>query len=377
MSGAGSTVEGRKAPESDVARRLKRSVEVFPASDGTLYLLQSGLGRDLVVQKPTERDRLLLEALSAGFVTESELTAACEKRGIPSIGVAGALADLESAGLIERAALNESLTQAERTRYDRQLLYFTDLLDDPTAYAEDRQAMLRDATATIIGTGGLGSWTACGLACGGVGSLILIDDDRVEISNLNRQILFGMDDVGALKVEAAERALSRHNPALRVQAVNRRVSNRDDANAVIEGSDVVITVADWPPYELPRWVNSAAVAAGIPHVSAGQQLPVNRVGPTVIPGRSACLECEEGRVRAEYPLFDELVDFRIGRRVPAAAIGAASGILGSMLAMEAIHLLTGTATPATVDAVLMFDTRTLEVTREAIERDPECPVCGV
>jgi bacteriocin biosynthesis cyclodehydratase domain-containing protein len=203
----------------------------------------------------------------------------------------------------------------------------------------------------------------------------LVDDDRVETSNLNRQILFGADDVGVLKVEAAERALSRHNPELRVRAVSRRVSSQDDVDGVIEGSDVVITVADWPPYELPRWVNAAAVTAGIPHISAGQQLPLNRVGPTVIPGRSACLECEERQVRGDYPLFDELVDFRIAHRAPAPTIGTASGILGSMLATETIHLLTGTATPASVDAVLMFDLRTLEVTREEIQRDAECPVC--
>lgn len=355
--------------------RLKRSIDAFPASDGSLYLLRTGVDEEYAVEDPTDRDRVVLELLGAGYVSEAALVAECERRGVASDGIAETLAALEHGGFVERAGGGNLLTEQERERYDRQLIYFADLAE-PGVLAEELQLRLKEATVVVLGTGGLGSWTACGLACAGVGSLVLIDDDRVELSNLNRQILFGEDDVGGLKVDMAKRALHAHNPDLQIRAVERRVRGPEDLKDVLDGASLLIAVADWPPYELPRWVNRACVEAGVPHISAGQHLPLNRVGPTVVPGRSACLECEERRARRDYPLYDEVTEFRTANQVDAATIAPASGILGSMLAMEAIHLLTGVSPPSSLNAVLMFDLRTMVVTREEIERDPDCPVCA-
>lgn len=373
--GVGAKVEAEETAGRVAEYRLKRSIDAFPASDGELYLLRTGAGEDYVVKDPTERDRVVLELLGKGYVSEAALVAECERRGLAGDGVAGALEDLERGGFVERAGGGDLLAERERARYDRQLIYFADLAA-PGVRSEELQLRLREATVVVLGTGGLGSWTACGLACAGVGSLVLIDDDRVELSNLNRQILFGERDVGGLKVEMAERALHAHNPEIDIRTVERRVRGPRDLDDVLDGASLVITVADWPPYELPRWVNGACVAAGVPHISAGQHLPLNRIGPTVVPGESACLECEERAIRREYPLYDELAEFRTARPVDAATIAPASGIVGSMLAMEAIHLLTGLVTPSSQDAVLLFDLRTLVVTREEIARDPDCPVCG-
>jgi bacteriocin biosynthesis cyclodehydratase domain-containing protein len=333
------------------------------------------MSEDFVVSKPTERDRVLLERLGQGYFSEAELIEACEARGIEAEEVGRALADLDSIGLLERSSGESLLSPEERERYDRQLIYFSDLVG-ANLLAESCQRRLQESTVVVLGTGGLGSWVASGLACAGVGSLVLIDDDRVELSNLNRQILFGEDDVGGLKVEMARRSLLRHNSQLNIRTVDRRVYGPGDLADVLDGVDLLIAVADWPPYDLPRWVNQACVEARVPHISAGQHLPLNRVGPTVIPGESACLECEERAIRQDYPLYDELAEFRTAHPTEAATIGTASGILGSMLAMEAIHLLSGAVTPASIDAVLLFDLRTMVTTREAVERDPECPVCG-
>jgi molybdopterin-synthase adenylyltransferase len=363
------------AGEPAVEYRLKRSIDAFPASDGELYLLRTGSGEDHVVKDPTERDRAILELLGKGYVTEAGIVDELRRRGVDDDGVGDALADLEQGAFVERAGGGALLSERERDRYDRQLIYFADLAA-PGVLAEELQQRLREATVVVLGTGGLGSWTACGLACAGVGSLVLVDDDRVELSNLNRQILFGERDVGGLKVERAKRALRAHNPEIAVRAVERRVRGPRDLDDLVDGASLVITVADWPPYDLPRWVNRACVEAGVPHVSAGQRLPLNRVGPTVVPGESACLECEERGIRRDYPLYDELAEFRTAHPVDAATIAPASGIVGSMLAMEAIHLLTGLARPSSQGAVLLFDLRTLVVKREEIARDPDCPLCG-
>ncbi len=370
------TPSGRPPPvPPHRAYRLKRSLEVFPASDGSLYLLRSGTGDDFVLSDPTSEDRALLELLSQGFLSESHLREALGRRGLPTGGIGDCLAKLEELGLLERDEGRDVLSPEQRRRYDRQLIYLSDLAA-PGISGETLQRRLAEARVVILGCGGLGSWAACGLACAGVGSLALIDHDRVELSNLNRQLLFTEADVGEPKVEAAARTLAAHNSELELAPVRRRVCGPADLVDVLEGADLLIATADWPPYELQRWVNRACLDAAVPYISAGQFLPLVRVGPMVLPGRSACQQCLERQTRRGFPMYDE-VTAAISKKAPrAATLGAASGVVGSMLAMEAIHLLTGASRPASVDTALILDLGTMRLSTERVRRDPACPECG-
>ena len=103
----------------------------------------------------------------------------------------------------------------DRARYDRQLRYFGDLAPGATPPSE-YQRRLREARVALLGLGGLGSWAAYALACCGVGELVLVDGDRVEESNFNRQILYRERDIGRLKAEAAAEALAAFNSACRL-----------------------------------------------------------------------------------------------------------------------------------------------------------------
>jgi bacteriocin biosynthesis cyclodehydratase domain-containing protein len=367
---------GRPPPILDArAYRLKRSIELFSASDGSLYLLRSGTGDDFAVSQPTASDRLLLESLSAGFVSQGELLEAFRERRIRSDDITESLSLLREQGLIEDGGCEELLASEERQRYDRQLIYFSDLAA-PGTRAEELQRRLARASVVILGCGGLGSWSACCLACAGIGSLVLVDDDRVETSNLNRQLLFAEGDIGQLKVEAAARSLAEHNSKLRIHAVPRRVRGTSDLADLVPAANLVLVTADWPPYELPRWVNQACLAARVPYMTAGQFLPLVRVGPMVVPGQSACLDCLERAARRDFPLYDEVAERQIEHAPPAATLGAASALVGSMLALETIHFLTGACRPATIDEAVIVDLRSLTVSRERIRQDPGCPGCG-
>lgn len=356
--------------------RLKRTLSPFPASDGSLYLIRNGSEEDFVVPDPTPRDLVVLETLAAGFVDQAELSLACERRGLDSEGIERAIADLDAAGLLEWRRRRDPLDPERRERFDRQLIYFADVGRAGICAAEEAQLRLARSTVVILGCGGLGSWVACGLTCAGVGELVLIDDDRVELSNLNRQLLFGDADVGSAKTATAKRALQAHDSRVGVRTVERRVRGPEDLEDVLEGADLLIATADWPPFELPRWVNRACLRAGVPYLTGGQFLPLSRVGPTVIPGETACLECEERRIRRDFPLYDEMAEFRTANPPTAATVGAACGTVGSMLATEAIHLLSGVVEPASLGAALILDMRTMEISREETQRDPDCPTCG-
>jgi bacteriocin biosynthesis cyclodehydratase domain-containing protein len=228
----------------------------------------------------------------------------------------------------------------------------------------------------VLGCGGLGSWAASALACAGIGSLVLVDDDRVELSNLNRQILFERGEVGAAKVEAVARRLRAFDPDLEVRAVARRVRSPSDVRALLDGADVLVNTADTPAYELERWVNAACTAAGVPHLVAGQQPPLVRVGPLYRPGRGPCHACQETATRSAHPLYGELTAYRRTRPNRAITLGPASAAIGALLAMEVVHLLAGAGAPATQGRAMVMDLRTFEVRWEAFARDPGCAVCA-
>ena len=344
--------------------RLRPSVEPFPASTGDIYLLRSDGGHDVVLREATPFARELVDSLAAGAVVADE----------PDLNAA--IAELEEAGVVAVASAGSAtgaLSPTELLRYDRQLHYFGDQAS-AGSNAADMQLALRDATVVVLGAGGLGSWTMAGLACAGVGRIVAVDDDTIELSNLNRQVLYRMSDLGRRKVDVAAESLRALNPELDFVALARRVRGVEDVRAVAAGADFVVCTADWPVHEIGRWVNRACFELRVPHTSAGQFPPRVRIGPTFVPGRTACLECQEIAVRKSFPLYDELVAHRREHVPVAATLGAPSGLIGSLLAMEVIHSITGISEPATLGRGLVFDLRDFSNHWEAVEPDPDCPL---
>jgi bacteriocin biosynthesis cyclodehydratase domain-containing protein len=339
--------------------RLRASLEPFFASDGDVYLLRGGAGREHVVRAPSEVDRALLRQLAREGVAVD-----------PSSPAAARLAPLVQAGVVVPEPRLEALGASDAQRFARQLPYLEDF-GDPIA----GQRRLRAASVAILGCGGLGTWALGALASAGVGRFVLVDDDRVELSNLNRQILYGATDVGAAKVARAAAWLAAFDPAIDMVALQERIERPADLRC-LDGCDALLLTADWPPYELARWVNDACQELGLPFIMAGQQPPLVKVGPTFIPGDGACFHCHEQRVRREYPFYDELAAQRMREPPEAATLGPASALIGALLALEVMHLLLGHRPLATHDRVLLIDVRTLQTRWESIARDAGCARCA-
>jgi bacteriocin biosynthesis cyclodehydratase domain-containing protein len=115
----------------------------------------------------------------------------------------------------------------------------------------------------------------------------------------------------------------------------------------------------------------------VPRIVAAQFPPRVRIGPSYIPGTTGCLACQERALRRDHPLYDRVAEFRAGRPVVAATLGPASGIIGAAIAMDVVHHLTGIAAPATAGVGLTIDLRDWSVERAEVERDPDCPRCGI
>jgi bacteriocin biosynthesis cyclodehydratase domain-containing protein len=311
-----------------------------------------------VIRRPDPSDRRLLERLTAGGV-------------VPDADEAARLAPLVAAGLVVPRADLSTLAADDRERFARQLPYLSEL-GDPAAL----QRALREATVVVLGCGGLGTWALGGLACAGVGRLVLIDPDAVERSNLNRQLLYREADVGRAKVDAAADWVRSFDSRIAVEPVRARIESPGDLAPHLAGAGFLVQAADWPPYELGRWVNDACLAAGVPHITAAQQPPLLRIGPTYGAAGRPCFACHEQQVRAAFPLYDALAEHRRRAGADATTLGPASGIVGALIAQEVMHgLLTGTGGLATAGTAVLLDLRTLELRRERVLADPGCPAC--
>jgi molybdopterin/thiamine biosynthesis adenylyltransferase len=214
----------------------------------------------------------------------------------------------------------------------------------------------------ILGAGGLGCPAALALGAAGVSKIGIVDDDRVDASNLHRQVLFADTDVGELKVTAFGRALARRYPALPVEphAVRFDVSN---AEALVAAYDVLVDGTD--NFAAKFLANDAAVLAGKPLVHGaavglgGQLLTVPAHG-------RPCYRC----------LFEEPPPAGVGPScAEAGVLGPVPGVIGALLGAEAARLSKG-ETPAFVGRLVQYDSRSMSVRAVRFNPNPQCAVCA-
>lgn len=349
--------------------RLKRTTERIEAPNGDLILMRPS-AEDIKIDQPDERDRRLLAALDGSY-SQAELE---ERFG--SDGVRNVIAQMQELDLLEDAADDERVPPIERERFDRQLRYFSDLQTGDGPAPSECQARLQEARVVVLGVGGLGGRASWELACCGVGELWLIDGDRVEESNLNRQIQYSEADIGRLKAEAMAERLQGFNSKIHIRTTAERVESQDQLRELIVGADLVVDAADWPAHEIELWCNAACFDAGIPYIAMSHYPPVARAGPLYVPGQTGCFTCQTIAFRREYPLYDVAVEQRKGKPSPAATLGPACGLVGGLVGAEVMHFLTGLISPSMLGAGYIFDLRTMEVERFEVVPEPDCPICS-
>lgn len=230
------------------------------------------------------------------------------------------------------------------------------------------QQRLKAAHVAIVGLGGLGAPAALYLAAAGVGKLTLIDDDGVSLSNLQRQILYRTSDVRQLKALVGRDALSALNPAVEISPVAVEI-NAIKAERLLTGADVVLDGTD--DFDTRFAVNDACHALGIPLVSGAVgrwdgQVGVFASGTTKHAPAGERLPCYRCFVPEEPPQAEHCSEVGV--------VGALTGVIGSMMALEAIKLI-ARAGEALAGRVFLFDGLRAEARTVRLRPDPDCPVC--
>ena len=251
------------------------------------------------------------------------------------------------------AAPGPSLTPEQRERYSRHIVL--------PHWGEEGQRKLATAKVLVVGAGGLGSPVLIYLAGAGVGTLGIVEFDEVEISNLPRQILHHMHDIGCSKAASARQSIADNNPDVKVVLHETRLT-RENALEILSGYDVVVPAVD--TLATRYLTNDACVLLGKPMVEASV-LAYEGQCTVFLPGKG-CYRC----LYAAPPPPGLMPTPK-----EAGVLSILPAVMGPIQAMETLKLILGIGEPLN-GRLLLFDALAMEFRQVRIKRDPDCPVCG-
>jgi len=242
-----------------------------------------------------------------------------------------------------------SLSPSELERYERQMLI--------SGWGVEGQEKLKAARVAVVGIGGLGCPASVYLAAVGIGKIILIDKEKFELNNLNRQILGWQRDIGKFKAEVAKEKLKALNSDIKVEAVVAEIT-KNNAHSVIKDVDVVVDGQDnWKTRFI---INEHCVRRGIPFIHAGVSALHGQM-TTIVPGKGPCLRCIFPKDPPEV------------KKIPVLATTPA--LFASLQIMETVKLIAGMGKPL-VGRMLFANGGEMVFETVEVKRNVECPVCG-
>lgn len=246
------------------------------------------------------------------------------------------------------------LTASELSRYARQVV-----LPEIGVAGQERLGASR---VLLVGAGGLGSPAALYLAAAGVGTIGIVDSDAVELSNLHRQIIHRVDDVGRAKATSASDGIGRLNPHVTVRPYHQRLT-RDSAHALVESYDVVVDGSD--NYATRYAVNDACAATGTPWVYGSVERYAAQISVFDV-SRGPCYRCvyPEAPAPGDTPSCEEV-----------GVLGAVPGVAGSLQATETLKILLGIGEPL-IGRLLQIDLLRAQWSTIQIDKRPDCAACG-
>lgn len=245
--------------------------------------------------------------------------------------------------------LEITLSKLELERYDRQMLI--------SGWGEEGQKKLKSAKVVVAGVGGLGCPASVYLAAAGVGKLVIVDKEKFELSNLNRQILGWQKDIGRFKSEAAAEKLRALNPDIEIKPLILEITEDNIHELVHDASVVVDAMDNWGTRFI---INKGCVEKGVPFVHAGIFGLFGQL-TTIIPGKGPCLRC----IFPKAP--EELARFPVPGVTPA--------FFATLQVMETLKLIVGLGKTLT-GRMLVFDGESMDFTIINVEKKLECPICS-
>ncbi|MEV6521233.1 ThiF family adenylyltransferase [Longispora sp. NPDC051575] len=351
------------------APRVKRVHTPFRTASGAIRIGGAAFG---VASEITDADGVLWSLITAmDGVRPPEQVAEHVHREFPQHSVdalTAAIGGLVATGYFEDGAVAADVDPERRERYSRSVAYYSYIDRAPRSSPWDVQDLIGAAHVAVLGVGGVGAACAYSLAASGIGRLTLIDNDVVESSNLNRQLLYLPEDIGKPKVHAAAARIGLLRPDCPIEARQVAVDSEEGVRALFAEVDLVVLGADTPD-QIDNWCNRAALATGTPWVNGGYDGP--HVCLTLyVPGAGPCWRCL--RLSSHYEGESTAGPGPLMHMVTAAT----ANLTGQFAAHIALAQLTGVSPPPVGEPVVWNTVRLGHAFTVPVAHRPDCPDCG-
>lgn len=285
---------------------------------------------------------------------------------------------LDNEYLLEDVSRNHSgnLTDYDITRWSRNIEFFgayCKTTDNKFFYQEK----LKSTKVAILGLGGVGSNVLYNLVAMGVCNIKAVDCDEVELSNLNRQIIYSESDIGQLKSIAAKNRISQFLPQAKTEFINKEITCIKDIEEIIADQDIVISAIDQPREAVMDWINVACVKYNVPFLCGALDSKL-AICYAIIPGKTGCIECWKVNANKSSLRFQNLIQHKgfVPASSPNVAIMPFISMLSGLIGSEFVKIVTGISEPQSLGRLCAFDFVSSKITiSESWEKNSDCLVC--
>lgn len=351
--------------------KLSSTVSVVKLPGNILEFFKTGIRQQIRIRVNDETIQQIVDTLD-GSMSLDEI---CIANNVSKDDLLNLILFLQNKGLLDNVSPSSDFEDYDSFR--RVIHFFAE-------YATSHESLLqiwkriRQANVLIIGLGAVGTWVACNLAQSGVGTILLMDKDVVEVTNLHRQFGYTEDTIGQMKVDVLGKRLKEYNPKLSIKknySYLDELSLREYDN---DNIDLIINCADKPNVDTTSlWVGEYAMRRSIPHiVGGGYNLHLSLIGQTIIPQKTACVKCFQKTLEEENTIDPNRVKKLAIKNRKVGSFAPMCSIIASMIGMEALKVLSGVVTPSNINRRGEFDIKTMSITYRNFERREDCEWCG-
>lgn len=358
--------------------KLKRA---YPVIFDKGRVIVGGFGKNTIYKDPSGSVASLFRLLTGeNSIQEIQQNIVGNYPKFSANDVLDLINDLNAERFIEDSGQTgvEVLNEYERERYHRNINFFSSFIDLKHNKYKVQKKLLNTKIG-IIGLGGLGSHIVYDLAAMGIGGIKAIEFDKVDLTDLNRQILYNYKDIGKSKGKLAGKRITEFNPEIDFKLFEHQVTSYQQIVDDFSDVDLIILVADRPKYLMARWANQAAVKLNVPMFCAGLESQ-RAMYYTIVPHKTGCVSCW----RRSVEMHDHISDLVLKEKEKLNLVGDNTAIVplvsaatGLVLA-EILRYITGIGELQSAGHLIAIDFLTM--TTRIIEnwnRDPQCDICGL
>ncbi|HCD1989651.1 TPA: ThiF family adenylyltransferase [Staphylococcus aureus] len=323
----------------------------FILDEGLIYLLR-------ILEHGSEIENIYNSLKNNGIVIEKE-------------ELIKIIQTLKSHNIISVIKKESAMLSKEKNTYSRQIEFFENFDGNP---GMDTQNKLFKSTVAVIGIGGIGSWTAYSLAMSGIGNILLIDPDRIQCSNLTRQIGYDIHTIGNYKVDVLANKIKQLNPLINVNKYkNKILTYNKEIEEIFSNVDFVISCIDEPNITTAgKIISDICWKHKIPHIiSGGYNGHQGMIGPTIIPGKTLCWECIVDYIEKEYEGWKQIIKGKA-----TGSLGCLSAVVSNIQVWECIRILISNVETPMQNSKGEFNFNNLELEIKKFYKTQKCDKCN-